>query len=136
MSLGNKALNATVGRGRKMPKSTGGARAVFGWAVIGLGTFYFVGSVQEWWLLAVRRDPSRARLYPFGTEQGWAYSNPTVYAWSALWTGALALLIAVFVRYALVRHSWRWLVGVGLAYAAGVVVDLICGAMHWPARPW
>jgi len=106
-------------------------RSAIGWAAVALGGTLFVLFAYEWWVFVIRGDFGRAREYPFGTEQGWNYSNPIVYGWSALWCGLVALAVAIFIRSELVRRSWRWLAGAALIYGAAVVVDRVCGSMHW-----
>jgi hypothetical protein len=50
-------------------------------------------------------------------EGGAAYANPRVYGWSALAEGAVVLGVAWSIAIALLRRSWRWATGAGLAVA-------------------
>ncbi len=40
--------------------------------------------IHEWVSVGLIADPGKIRAYPFGTEQGWNYVSPSIYAWSAL----------------------------------------------------
>ena len=100
-----------------------------GAVVLALGLFALMAS--EWWPFLVQRDFSRAGEYPFGTEQGWSYSNPVVYAWSTLAATSAVLAMTVLVRWALVRRSWAALGGVILLLVAWVATDRLCSGVEW-----
>ena len=104
---------------------------VVGWLVVGLGVLAFAILVPEWWAFLVRRDFSRATQYPFGTEQGWSYSNPVVYAWSSLITGVLTIAMAVLLRFGLVRKTWRPVGAALVLIVAWIVTDHVCAGINW-----